>query len=269
MKDNAIIVALAIACAFSVLACGAPPPDSDAEQQSQAASSLHIAHDESVSLSQSSTRFFRIQYIGATGGHAGSATWSTGVPKFGASMGAWPPSLTAYAYDIGLGTADIAAIGNDYSDFGFGPGASQSSNSSPFYFSWGTSYGSNPVGNSMNLWSYPGNFCFLNGVNGLSHADEIAHVYPYGTWWKMGAYGYAELQTVAKCLYFDRSYTLSGPHAVSSGGTTFGPASSNSFCAITKVQGNLDDGWLAVGNAWGAWYIQSSGVSGEMMCAVF
>lgn len=248
--------------------CSSLPSETPAEQ-SQAAYSYHAVQNGSLGLQQNATRFCRMLYMGGVNAHQGSATWANGVAKNGAAFGVFPPTLSAYPVSTFYGSATAGAACNDFADFGFGPSASQSSDTSPYYLLWSTAYGMGPVNGTVNLWYYPSGFCFLNGVNSMSAAAETVHVYPQGVIWKLGAYGYPVIGGSAKCIFPDRAYTISGPHAVSSGGVAWGPASANSFCAFTKVIGSLDEGWIAITNQSGYWKLEASGVSAEMTCAVF
>lgn len=266
-------LALAIACAFALSCSDAAPTPATSigstEEQSQAATTLHLVQNGSVSLPWSATKFCRMTMMSGTGGHAGSPTWPNGKHKFGAAFSAYPPSLNAYPHNNSLGTATATAYCNDFSDFSFGPSASQSGDAPEYYFLWNTSYGQDPVWGTMSLWNHPAGFCYLNGVGHMSHGNETAHVYPSGGLWYLAAYGYPTMGASAKCIFPNRSFTISATFSVTPGDIKFGPLVGNSVCAFTKISGSLDDGWAQIRQQSGRWAIETSGVSAEMTCAVF
>jgi hypothetical protein len=267
------LASLALACIAALtlsflISCSDAVNEPVASQQ-QAASTLYGAINGSTSMPFNTNRFCRMEYFGATNGHAGSASWPNGVPKEGATWGAWPPSLTAFPYSTSLGSAIAYALCQDKSDFGITGG--QSSDTSPFYLLWNTSFGQSYRDGLVSLWSEQA-FCWLNGTIGLSASNELAEVFPppSGTGnWTLYVAGYPGVGGSAKCIHPNRSWTLQGPYVATSGQTTVGPSATNSFCGFSKVTGNLDGGYIWIRQQWGFWTIEASGVTGEMRCAVF
>lgn len=254
------------------IGCGALPVEEVGDQR-QAASTLYGATNGSTGMPQNSNRFCRAEYFGATNGHAGSATWLNGVPKVGATWGAWPPSLTAFPFSTSQGTATSYALCQDKADFGITGG--QSSDTQPFYMLWGTNLGQSVREGTVSLWSEQA-FCWLNGLNSLSTPTETAEVFPppSGTGnWTLYMTGVPELGASAKCIHPNRPWTLAGPYVATAGQTVTGPAAANSFCGLSKVKGNLDGSWTEsrfwIRQSFGVWILETLGVEAAMRCAVF
>jgi hypothetical protein len=243
---------------------------SEPTEQLQSVTLGYSASNGSTSMPTTSTRFCVAYYFAGANAHGGSPVWPNGKPKEGATIQAFPPTLTALPYSTSVGSATAYAECMDFSNFGFGPAASQSSDTSPYYILRNLSHGQNFHTATQEMWFYPSGFCYLNGVLGLSASNEEGLVTPYLNHWYLYAGGHPSLGSSGKCIFPDRPVTHLGPYLATSGsGPTWGPSTSGTICGFSRITGNLDDGWAWINKASGQWTIQSSGVTAEMRCVAF
>lgn len=237
-------------------------------EQSQAATSYTTPIPYgSRSVPWSTTTFYHATYFGASGGHSQAPNWpGSTTPKYGAIFSALPPSISAFPNALATpplqGSALTYARSNSFSEFNFGPAASQSSDSEPMRLLWGTSSGGVGVAQSVNLWAYPQSFCFIDGVQGLSTwAEEVATFVEPGTW-GLYAGGVPVLSVSAKCVYPDRPwlYAAQADAYANQQVALEGLLASEGECFISRIQGDLDTGFVMLRNdLWGVWVLQTGG----------
>jgi hypothetical protein len=240
--------------------------DAGIGEQSQAASASFSVYNASTPTWSSSSTFCVPAYFGASGGHTGSPTWSSGVAKYGYGAD-YLGFLAAFPYDLTIGGHAYAwSRCYDYSDFGITGG--QTSDSSPPYVQWTVASGSGLLGMSTELWSEQA-FCYLGGVYSLSHTNEEAKVEPpaSGTGnWTLAISGYAYIRAEGKCVHPNKAWTLLGPYTVANG-VVWGPSTTSSVCALSRVKGNYDDQSAWITQESGQWKLTATGVTAAMRCA--
>jgi hypothetical protein len=258
-----------LAIVVSAVGCASADLDPVAEQ-SQEATLVSMAYNETKSTWAGSSVFCHATYFGASGGSYTAPVWPSGIAKggyFGSALG-W---LVAYPYDVAQGghaytgsrcyhTADFGITGGQSGDNAFGllwtPQQSQGG----------------AINFSSIAWSDQA-FCHVAEVNSLDAADEAAYVDPPtgGQGWRYGVSGgVPKIGMKTKCIHPNRSWTLLGPYWTAGDGVVVGgPPAGNTFCAFTKVQGNLDDNSVEITNTGGFWNIvaHGGGASARMHCA--
>ena len=242
-------------------------------EQSQSASFFHGAHNGGLNISVPATRYCHTTRMSASNGHAGSANWPNGQPKFGAIFDGLPAWIQASPVSTASGgDAVLSTTCEDFSNF-FGAGATQTSNDSPPYLLWGTASGQNNIGGTLPLWNFPASFCFIVGTTGVSAAHEFAAALPPDNWsgdWRLDVFGTPTIGASAKCVYPDRAWTYYGPTYASPGSPAAGPATASSVCALRRVQGNLDGGSWQIAASGGNWSLSVTGsVTAELSCMMF
>jgi hypothetical protein len=271
----ASIIAASVGC--STAPDSEPVTEPVAEESQAATHGPYSVTNGGTTVPTLSTRFCHATYMRGNGGHSGSANWPNGYPKQGAVFGFYPPSANAFAYNTSLGTATIEGLCEDFSNYGFGPSASKTSDSSHPAIMWTIGSGSGYVSTSTPMWNYPASLCFLNGALSLSASDEgIAASLPAGGSgdWLLYAQGVPEFGAYGTCVFPHKSWTLSGPYTATPGNIAVGPtATSTNVCVFASILGNLDDGWarIRVDSIFGTRNLDVGGsvVSAQMWCAQF
>lgn len=227
----------------------------------------------------------------ARGGSQASASWpnGSGIPNGvkieGARFSARPTigwARTAILSSPPSITASLIVECRDYGHFNFGPNASQSANAENLYLFWPRSIGARYVTGDRPLWNWIGDtagnagICFIDGIESLSHAHEGMHVYQHGDGrWHLWGQGYPQLGGWAKCIYPNRPFEFEGPFSATPAATTWGIASYNSICVLTKVVGVLDEALIWIREQQGAWTlvvgspVDNPTIEAEMWCARF
>jgi len=278
-------------CIVLLAACGNAPEATPTEEQSQAVVSMHVSTNNIVTMQSAGNRFCRMTEFDNKGGHLSSPQWPNGKWKGGAF--AWAadgatPSTNGLLQAVPYGgpaqpptrTSTAKASCYAFSDWGFGWAASQSRPSENLYLLWDTSYGQEFVSLSVGLWQAEDVFCYLNGFDSMSQPGESLIVrQSEGQWWLSGQ-GYPRLGGWAKCIFPHRHFTIAGPYRAVSGGanaTVSGPSMVNSFCALTMIAGDADQGSASIFFQSGVWKLnatqqdfgQTHQLIVEMTCAVF
>jgi hypothetical protein len=273
-------------------ACGAEaptpaqdPPPAPAIADSKVAAPLatiteYSVKNGTVGLPTAADQFCLSTYYRSHGGNSFAPRWPNGVPKRGAQFSARP--TVGYATPYWIGTtpdprryASIRINCMDYDHFGFGQAAGQSQNWEGLYIFWNDNGTGDWRWHDIALWHWAGgasgSFCFLDGVDGLSHADEVLSIYPNTDGrWHLYAHGYPRLRGDARCIAPDRNFELEGPFFSQNNTTVWATPEYNSVCGFTLIRGSIDDAGIAsIEPQSGVWTLKASGVSAEMWCAKF
>jgi hypothetical protein len=243
-----------------MISCGnAPDTTEDIDQASQAATTHYTVNDGSIALPNTSTKFCRLTGSTSKGGHWSASQWPNTAYKNGSVIVGEPPSLLAKVYGPAAmpptRMAGATAACSDYSTFLFGPNAFHSLPQHNLNFIWSTAVGQNFVTDDKPLWDL-GSICYVNGFDSMSHTNEEILVYPYipDNRWYFRASGYSKLSAFAKCVYPNRSFTSHGPYELTATGVVQGPTvTARSFCAFTKLKGNMDDTYAYIYQENGYW----------------